>query len=378
MRRFARAVAVGLAVGACCLPMWGQVAAPKIADEEVARQVDKVLQGMADADKFSGAVLVARGGKPIFKKAYGMASREFGVPNTPETMFNIGSIEKLFTRISISQLLDAGKIASVDDKLGKYLPEYPNMDARDNVTIRQLLNMQSGIGDFFGDKFDVSSKDAFRTLKDYLPLFANEPLQFRPGADQKYSNGGYIVLGLVIEKLSGQSYYEYVKEHICVPLGLSSTGFPFADVPVKGVAEGYTHHGLQEWPELHKNAYTLPARGSSAGGGYSTVGDLLLLANAIREEKIKNPEFEEGAPKAADGGFQNIRGIGIAGGAPGLNGVVESGLPGGYTIVVLANLDPPTAQITADALRPALGLPAPQRRMMRPGPPPGAGPEPNK
>jgi CubicO group peptidase (beta-lactamase class C family) len=335
----------------------GPGAPPKPVNEaELVAQLSKTMDKLAAEDKFSGAVLLAKDGKPIFEKAYGMASKGYGVANRTDTKFNLGSIDKVFTKVAIGQLVQQGKIASVDDKLIKYLPDYPNKEAAEKVTLRQILNMQSGIGDFFGPQFEKAAKDQYRTISDFLPLFAAEPLQFEPGTKQKYSNGGYIVLGAVIEKLTGKSYYDYVRENIFRPLGMNNTDFSQVDEIVNNRATGYTKRGAVETVTWRQNIYTLPARGSSAGGGYSTVDDLLKFANAVGERKILNPAFDPEAPVAPGKPFAIMLGLGIAGGSPGVNGVMEAGMPGGYTMIVLSNYDPPTAEDVATSVREFMGL----------------------
>jgi CubicO group peptidase (beta-lactamase class C family) len=335
----------------------GPGAPPKPVNEaELVAQLSKTMAKLVAEDKFSGAVLLAKDGKPIFEKAYGMASKGYGVPNRTDTKFNLGSIDKVFTKVAIGQLIQQGKIASVDDKLIKYLPDYPNKDAAEKITLRQILNMQSGIGDIFGPTFEKTAKDQYRTISDFLPLFASEPLQFEPGTKQKYSNGGYIVLGAVIEKLSGKSYYDYVRENIFQPLGMENTDFSQVDEIVSNRATGYTKRGAVETAAWRQNVYMQPARGSSAGGGYSTVDDLLKFANAVDERKVLNPAFEAGAPVAPGKPFAVMRGMGIAGGSPGVNGVVESGLPGDYRVIVLSNYDPPSAEKVTESVREFMGL----------------------
>ncbi len=328
---------------------------PRPAPAELARKLDAALRELSWEDKFSGVVLVAQKGAPVFQRAYGLQSKEYGVPNNLETKFNIGSIDKIFTEIAMGQLLEQGKIASVDDKLEKYLPDYPNHEAASTVTLRQILNMQSGIGDFFGPDFRSSPKDKFRSIADYLPLFADKPLAFPPGTKRQYSNGGYIVLGAVIEKLTGRSYYDYVRDNIFKPLAMENTDFYEGDVPTPNVASGYTHRGSESGPRRN-NIYTRPAKGSSAGGGYSTAGDLLKFANAIDAGRIKAPSFEKDASKP-NASLSFMRGIGIAGGAPGLNAVLETGLPGGYAIVVMSNYDPPSADDVSGKIHECMGLP---------------------
>ena len=170
-------------------------------------------------------MLVARGDQVLVHEARGLASREYAAANRTATRFNLGSINKLFTRVAIGQLAEQGKL-SLDDTIGKFLPAYPNREAAAKVTVRQLLDMTSGVGDFFGKKFADTPKDRIRTLEDYLPFFAAEPLLFAPGSQRRYSNGGYVVLGLIVAKASGQSYFDYVRDHIYSPAGMTATGAP--------------------------------------------------------------------------------------------------------------------------------------------------------
>ena len=349
----------------------GPGAPPKPVNEaELVAHLSKTIDQLAAEDKFSGAVLLAKDGKPIFEKAYGMASKSYAAANRTDTKFNLGSIDKIFTKIAIGQLIQQGKIASVDDKLIKYLPDYPNKEAAEKITLRQILTMQSGIGDFFGPKFEKSAKDQYRTISDYLPLFANEPLLFEPGTKRQYSNGGYIVLGAVIEKITGKTYYDYVRENIFLPLEHGDTDFSEMDEVISNRATGYTKHGVVESVAWRENVELQPARGSSAGGGYSTTHDLLKFANAVDERKIFNPAFEAGATVAPGKPFAIMRGIGIAGGSPGVNGVLETDMPGGYTLVVLSNYDPPSAEAVVNH-RPRIhgtahGLATPATLLMTP------------
>jgi CubicO group peptidase (beta-lactamase class C family) len=301
--------------------------ASTMTEQEFVASVEKFLSGASASDEFSGAVLIAKGDRAVFQKAYGLASREYSVPNRTDTKFNLGSINKIFTQVAVGQLVEQGKL-SLDDKLGKHLPDYPNKQAAEKVTVRQLLSMSSGIGDFFGDKFDATAKDRLRSVKDFLPLFASEPLRFEPGTRREYSNGGYIVLGAVVEKVSGRDYYEYVRENIFTPAGMAR----------------------------RNNVYTLPAKGSPAGGGYSTADDMLKFALALQTGKLRVPDFRSPAAATTQqagaapsrGTFQ---GIGIAGGAPGINAMFMAGAPGGYTVIVMSNYDPPSAEKVSRQIR---------------------------
>ena len=295
----------------------------------------KTLDSIVTAGDFSGVLLVAKDGAPIFERAYGFADRERRIPNTIETAFNLGSINKFFTQIAIRQLASAGKL-DVDSSLARAWPDYPNQDVARRVTIRQLLQHRAGVGgNIFGAPPGKTRGD-IRRLSDYLPLFVNEPLQFEPGTNQRYSNAGYIILGLLIERLSGEDYYEYVRSHIYQAAGMTRTASWTVDSLPPNTAKGYTG------TPLGPNTALLPGRGSSAGGGYSTAHDLLRLINALRASKIP------GAPPAG--------GVGIAGGAPGLNAAMEGDLAGGYDVIVLANLDPPAAERVARGVRGLLGV----------------------
>lgn len=327
-------------------------AAPMTEDEAVAR-VESLATEAAAAGRFSGVVLLARDGKVRLHRAFGLANRGLAVPNRPDTKFNLGSINKLFTKAAVAQLLAAGRL-SLDDPLGKHLPDYPNPDAR-KATIRQLLEMQSGIGDFFGPEFEAMPKDRLRRNADFLPLFAKKPLQFAPGTDRRYSNGGYIVLGEVVAKASGRDYHDTVRENVYARAGMKDTDSFEADVPVPNLAEGYTRP--EDGADLRSNVYTRPARGSAAGGGYSTAPDLLRFAKALFADELFPPAYTEwfvAGVEPAPGkplGDRRRGGLGFAGGAPGINAILEADRETGWTVVVLANLDPPAAESLGKGIR---------------------------
>jgi CubicO group peptidase (beta-lactamase class C family) len=313
-----------------------------ISQAELVRRLETSVDSLAKAGEFSGVAVLAKNGAPVFQRAYGLANRERGVANNLETAFNLGSINKVFTQIAILQLRTAGKL-DLDSTVAAYWADYPNRAVANKITIRQLMRHTSGIG---GDIFDPpagGTRHDIRSLKDYLALFVNEPPQFEPGTRNAYSNAGYVVLGLLIERLSGQDYYTYVREHILEPAGMTRTGSFFVDSLPPNTAIGYTRGDENAPPSapLHPNTQELPGRGSSAGGGYSTAQDLLKFLVALREHRIPS-----GLPA----------GLGIAGGSGGMNAVVEGGLPGGYDLVVLANLDPPAAERVARMTREWLGV----------------------
>jgi CubicO group peptidase (beta-lactamase class C family) len=323
-------------------PTERSVPASPISQTVLERRLSSAIDSLTATGQFSGVVVLAKDGVPVYQTARGFSDREHRVTNNVETAFNIGSINKVFTQIAILQLVGAGKL-NLDSTLAKYWPDYPNQDVARRITIRQLMRHTSGIG---GNIFDVPAsgkRNDVRSLRDYLPLFVDEPLRFEPGTKNEYSNAGYVLLGLLIERLSGQDYYSYVKQHIFEPAGMTRTGSYFVDSLPPNTAIGYTRGDRSAPPgaPVHPNSAELPGRGSSAGGGYSTAQDLLKFLKALRERRIEN-----GVPA----------GLGVAGGSGGLNAVVEGELPGGYDLVVLSNLDPPAAERVARMTREWLGV----------------------
>ena len=298
----------------------------------------KMLERLVKADEFSGVVVIAKQGKPLFKQAYGLANRADNIRNTLETKFNLGSIDKTYTKIAIAHLMK-DNLLRPDDKVGELLPDYPNKEVRSKVTVQQLLDHTSGVPDFFGEEFIHAPKDRVRSLQDYVPFFAEKKLNFEPGARAQYSNGGYVILGLIIERLSGKSYYDYIDEIIFQPFEMKNSGWFASDEIVPDRAVGYTRRWSTtpvENPELRADILLHPARGSSAGLSWSTAGDLLKFVNAIESGKLLSPEGKQ---------------LGIAGGAPGLNAAIETGVGGGYSIIVLCNCDEPAAERAARKIR---------------------------
>jgi D-alanyl-D-alanine carboxypeptidase len=330
----------------------------RMSQSELLAALREKLEKDSAADKFAGAVIVAKDGKVIFKGAYGMADREKKIPNMPDTKFRIGSMNKMFTATSILQLVQAGKIA-LTDPLGKYITDYPNKEFGSKVTIQQLLTHTGGTGDIFGPQFDTHRKD-LRTLQDYVNLYGKRSLEFEPGSRWEYSNYGFLLLGVVVERVSGKSYYDYVNENIYAPAGMTASGSLAEDQSVPNRSIGYTRRGGNG---LQPNTDTLPYRGTSAGGGYSTVEDLLRFANTVTNHKVLDARNTEllttGKVNTARGvkyafGFMDddtdatMRHFGHGGGAPGMNGDLEIYPQSGYVIAVLSNFDPPAAGRISD------------------------------
>ena len=343
-----------LTLGLRAIPRPPEFAIPRLGEAELLKQLANKLNDEAASGRFSGAVLVARNGKTIFSGAYGKANRETGEPSKLTTRFRMGSMNKMFTATAILQLVQAGKI-KLDDPLGKFLTDYPNKDVASKVTIHHLLTHTGGTGDIFGPEF-ATHRLELRTLNDYIKLYGSRGLAFEPGKQWDYSNYGFILLGAIIEKVSGQSYYDYVREHIFTPAGMTRTGSEPEDVMVPDRAVGYMRDG----DALKPNTETRPDRGTSAGGGYTTVEDLLRFANALTEHKLLDAHYTEllttAKPETGEAryayGFQDnvvggVRSFGHGGGAPGMNGDLQIFPQTGYVVIALANMDRAAGRATA-------------------------------
>jgi D-alanyl-D-alanine carboxypeptidase len=335
--------------------------------KELAAKIEAFVDQKAASDQFSGSVLVMKGQTPVFKKAYGFASKAYQVPNRVDTKFNLGSMNKMFTAVAILQLAERGKL-KLTDTIAKHWPDYPNKAAAEKITIHHLLTHSSGLADFFGDEFRKSSRDRFQKINDFLPLFVNKPLQFEPGKRFQYSNAGFIVLGGLIERISGQDYYEYVREQIYRPAGMSNTDCYAMDEDTPNLAIGYTRMlGRGGHSKARRtNTFLHVIRGGPAGGGYSTVEDLAAFASALREHKLLNPRSTElmwsgkidtGRPDSKyaygffDSSYDGQRIVGHGGGFPGINSKLDIYLNSGYTVAVMSNYDPPAAEIVSREIR---------------------------
>jgi len=331
----------------------------KMSEADAVKEIETHVAKAAAEDRFSGVVLVAKGDRVIFNKAYGLADKANNIPNKLDTKFNLGSMNKMFTSVAIAQLVQAGKL-TYDTTLAKVLPEYPNKEIAAKITIHQLLTHTSGLGDFFKPEF-FQNRGKYRNPKDYFPIFANDALRFEPGKSWSYSNAGFIVLGAVVENASGENYFDYIRDHIYKAAGMKDSGsYAVYDI-VPNLGTGYTRFDNGDPLDIEprrNNAMTLPMQGSSAGGGYSTAPDLLKFAQALRANKLVSAELTEkltsgkvDTPMGAKYGYgfmdksvegKSVRGHG--GGAPGINSYLDIFWDGSYTVIVQGNYDPPAAQ----------------------------------
>jgi CubicO group peptidase (beta-lactamase class C family) len=305
-----------------------------------------------NAGGFSGVALIARGDAIEFVHAAGVADRSTGAKITPETRFNLGSINKTFTALAIAQLIQEGRV-SLDDRLAKFLPDYPNAEAAAKITIKDLIRHRSGVAQFMGGDFGAG------TVAEMAQRVGREPQAFEPGTRQEYSNGGYVLLGRVVEVVSGRNYEDYVAEKIYRPAGMNSTGFYRRTDKSEDFARGYYSADAQGRPmrggaEVASNPLQ---PGNPAGGGYSTVADMFRFARALRTGRLLNAKMTEyvlngtfAGDADAKFGFalreQAVGGrrfLGNGGGAPGVNAEFRFEPAGDATVVVLTNASPAAA-----------------------------------
>jgi CubicO group peptidase (beta-lactamase class C family) len=322
--------------------------------EALAASVEEHLEQLVEDDKFSGVALVAHGEEILFEGAFGLANRRYEALNTTETPFNLGSINKIFTRVALAQLASEGKL-SFDDTIADHLPDYPNAEVAQKVTIARIADHTSGLGDIFTDEFAAANKSRFVEASDYFALFAENDLLFEPGEGRQYSNAGYMVLGVIVEAASGMNYHDYVRENIFEPAGMASTAPYTFDDPATPFATPYTRLGDDhEMGPLRDSSARLPYKGTSAGGGFSTAHDLLAFRNALFDHVLLDPRYTawivtDQLPDDTPDVPADSYGIGVAGGGPGVNAALE--MDREWTVVVLANMDPPAAGEVAAHIR---------------------------
>lgn len=323
----------------------------------------RAMQSAAE-DRFAGALLVAREGRIVFRSAYGLADRENRTPNMPDTRFRIGSMNKMFTATAVLQLVGQGRI-DLDSPLGRYLADYPNQELASTVTVRHLLTHTGGTGDIFTPEY-FERRLNVREPRDYLDLYGSRELEFEPGSRFSYSNYGFILLGVIIESTAVRSYYDYVREHIFLPASMQDTDSLPEEDNIPHLSTGYVG------PDWVSNRDTLPWRGTPAGGGYSTVGDLFRFAEALSKGQLVEDRLlaamtrvqasAEGEPPGTGYGF-GMRilqdgGFGHSGGAPGMNGALLV-FPASDTVVAaLANVDPPLADWMIEFFQDRMPIPA--------------------
>jgi CubicO group peptidase (beta-lactamase class C family) len=245
------------------------------------RQLDSIVDAFDKANLFHGTVLVSKDGRVLLNKGYGLADAEFNRPNDPDLAFQIGSVTKQFTAVAIMMLHEKGKL-SVNDKVSKY---FPSLNGADKITIHHLLTHTSGLYNYTNDTAFWLRDAEFSSAPDkMIARFARKPLDFEPGSKFSYSNSGYLLLGYIIEQVSGKTYEQFIRENIFGPLEMSRSGFDFTKAGNK--ATGYYDNGA-----AFIKAFIVDSSAAHAAGAiYSTTADLYKWVQAIHSQKLLKPE----------------------------------------------------------------------------------------
>ncbi len=326
----------------------GEQSAKALGDKDMARELDTLVKRLAEADVFSGTVLLAKDGKPVYSAAFGAANKDFNVPNKLDTKFNLGSMNKMFTGVAIAQLVEKGKL-SFDDPLSKFIPDFPDAESAKKIQIKHLLTHTAGLGGYFTKRYQDMSRANLRTVDDMMALAKqDEKLQFEPGSKWQYSNTGMLVLGKVIEIVSGQTYFDYVRDNIYKPAGMTNTDCYELDRINTNLAVGYHKQFTDNGISWGNNVFMHVMRGGPQGGGYSTVDDLLKFDQALRGGKLVSPAMfktlttpkpEIKSPNYGYGFGVNTEAgtAGHSGGFPGINSELTMHLNSGWTAIVMSN-----------------------------------------
>ncbi len=330
-----------------CLPAYANQ--EKILVGQLSDKIANYLDKKASEDEFSGAVILTHKNKVVFSQGYGLANKQSKHKITVDTPINLGSMNKMFTGISVMQLVEQGRL-NLQDKVIKYLPNYPNKKVRNRVTIHQLLTHTSGLGLYWNDKFE-NNKNNLKSTQDFADLFSTEPLRIKPGVRFHYSNNGPVVLGLIIEAITGMSYYQYVDKNIYQKSAMKHSGHFSKNEQQSNKATGYF---LDSQGKMSiSNLNNLGRIGSAAGGGYSSANDMInfasklfdgsLLNSASRQLMLKGkiPLNEETSYSYlfADKTIHGQRFVGHNGSAKGISAAFSVFPELGYTMVVLSNYD---------------------------------------
>lgn len=261
------------------LPMLAKANSIMKNDKDLAAQIDQMLADTFKANEPGAAVIVLRDGKPILRKGYGLANLELGVPVTPQMVFRLGSITKQFTAVAILMLVEAGKI-KLSDEVTRYLPDYPTHGQK--ITVEQLLTHTSGVKNYTALPawYGLWRKDM--SLEELIALFKDEPLDFNPGTQWSYSNSGYVLLGAIIEKVSGLSYADFIQQQIFTPLGMSHAAYDRTERVLPGRVAGYTH-GKEGY---HNAEYLSMSQPYAAGSLVASVDDLAKWYAALYTDKL--------------------------------------------------------------------------------------------
>jgi CubicO group peptidase (beta-lactamase class C family) len=321
--------------------------APALAAAQDVARMEALIQARADDKTFMGAVLVARGDEIILSKGYGSANLEWSIPNTPSTKFRLGSVTKQFTAAAILVLAEQGKLG-LDDSVKKHWPGAPA--GWDAVTIFHLLTHTSGIPNVTNDADFTQWKMHPSTPEKTLAHVRDKPLDFAPGERMSYSNSGYVLLGLLVERVSGQGYADFLRDNVFKPLGMNDSGYDVSAAIIPNRASGYA-------PGMRNAPYTDMTVPHGAGALYSTTEDLLRwtqglfggrLLSAASVEKMTTPFKNDYAFGVIVGNAAGRKVVSHAGGIEGFNTDLRYFPDSKITVAVLANVNgPAAAQLSA-------------------------------
>lgn len=321
------------------------------------QEVSTYLQQQAEENLFSGAVLLQSKDGVLMKEAYGMANKETVTSNDTDTKFNIGSINKVFTSICVMQLVEAGNL-SLEDKIVDYIPEL-TMPMADEITIQHLLAMQSGLGSYWDSELFDENLNNLYDLEDYLPIISAYELSAKPGTKRQYSNSGYELLGILVQRVSGENYYDYVKKNVFQKVGMSNTDAFERDQDVPNLAQGYSNYAEDEMinfenpkmGDFEQNVNDRHAvKGTAAGGGYSTLDDLYKFLIALQNNELLSEQSTDMVINRFRDFPERQTSFNFRGGSHGINAVISYDANKEIAIVVLSNYDPPTASHVANRL----------------------------
>jgi CubicO group peptidase (beta-lactamase class C family) len=319
-----------------------------ITEKQLLRDVKAMMQRLTKADVFSGTLLIAKEDKVLMTFVSGEASKRFHVPNKIDTKLNLGSMNKMFTATSIMQLVEKGLLA-LNDPISEYVDEsWLPEEITSKITVHHLLTHTSGLGSYFNQTYMKGSRALFRNVEDFKPLVQGEKPAFEPGERFRYSNTGMLLLGVVIESVTGQSYFDYIRENIYEPAGMKNSDSYEMDYPVENLAIGYSPDRSSPYG-WQNNLYKHVIKGGPAGGGFSTVNDLHGFALALLSGKLVSKEslnklWTDYSGENYGYGFTVAAGpygkvVGHSGGFDGINGNLSIFLDRGYIVAVLSNYD---------------------------------------
>lgn len=349
---FLKSVIICLLAGGIVLEAAAAQAGASLSIDEraLASKAQLIFQEQCRSDAFSGAMLIAQGSHVITEGVCGDASKRYHVANKIDTKFNIASIGKMFTAVAIAQLAEAGKL-NFDDKISRYIDaSWLPASVTERISIAQLLAHSDGLAEFLTkESAHQSSRALYRELDDLKPLLQGMQPEFDPGTKYYYANTGYVLLGVIVQKQSGQNYYDYVRQHIYQAAGMKDTDSYALDQPVENLAMGY----LNTPGHMRESTFEGLLRGFSFGCGYSTVHDLLRFTQALQDGKLIKPETlkilwqnhsPEETPKRGGYGFgfelaSSPLGpvVGHSGSFPGASGIVNMYPNSGHVVIVLSN-----------------------------------------